>query len=197
MQIDLYELIGFVSGVICVYLVVKQNIWNWPVALVNAFFYILVFYQARLYADMGLQVIYIILSLYGWYEWLHGGKDHGKLTVSRTKLAENFILGIGAAVSTFGLGYFLTAYTNADLPYWDALTTVVSLCTQFLMARKKLESWVLWISVDIIYIGMYYYKALYLTMLLYAIFLVLATAGYFAWRKSFLGMKNNEHPTVN
>ncbi len=197
MPINLYELIGFVSGVICVYLVVKQNIWNWPVALVNAFFYIIVFYQARLYADMGLQVIYIILSIYGWYEWLHGGKDHGKLSVTRTRASEGLLLTLIAVVSTLGVGYFLTAYTNADLPYWDALTTVVSLCAQFLMARKKLESWVLWISVDIIYIGMYYYKALYLTMLLYAIFLVLATAGYFAWRKSFLEMKNNEHSTVN
>ncbi len=194
MPINLYELIGFVSGVICVYLVVKQNIWNWPVALVNAFFYIIVFYQARLYADMGLQVIYIILSIYGWYEWLHGGKDHGKLSVTRTRVSEGLLLTLIAVVSTLGVGYFLTAYTNADLPYWDALTTVVSLCAQFLMARKKLESWVLWISVDIIYIGMYYYKALYLTMVLYAIFLVLAAAGYFAWRKSLC--KHNGKPLV-
>jgi nicotinamide mononucleotide transporter len=184
MPIDIYELIGFISGVICVYLVVKQNIWNWPVALVNAFFYILVFYQARLYADMGLQGIYIILSLYGWYEWLHGGQNNSPLTVSRIRHTEGLTLGVIAVCSTFGLGYLLHAYTNADLPYWDALTTVMSLCAQFLMARKKIENWIIWISVDIIYIGMYYYKALYLTMVLYAVFLVLATMGYFAWRKS-------------
>lgn len=184
MQFDLYELIGFVSGVICVYLVVKQNIWNWPVALINAFFYIIVFYQARLYADMGLQVIYIILSIYGWYEWLHGGKDHGRLSVSGIRIQEGIVLGVIVAGSTAGLGYVLHNYTNADLPYWDALTTVVSLCAQFLMARKKIESWILWISVDIIYIGMYYYKVLYLTMILYAIFLILAVMGYLAWRKS-------------
>ncbi len=184
MQFDLYELIGFVSGVICVYLVVKQNIWNWPVALINAFFYIIVFYQARLYADMGLQGIYIILSVYGWYEWLHGGQDHGRLSVSRIRIQEGIALGVIAAGSTAGLGYVLHNFTNADLPYWDALTTVVSLCAQFLMARKKIESWILWISVDIIYIGMYYYKVLYLTMILYAIFLILAVMGYLAWRTS-------------
>jgi nicotinamide mononucleotide transporter len=179
-----FEIIGFISGVICVYLVVRQNIWNWPVALVNAFFYILVFYEARLYADMGLQAIYIVISIYGWYEWLHGGSDGGRLSVSRTTLSEWLTLSLIGVVSTLGLGYVLHNLTNADLPYWDALTTVISLTAQWLMAQKKVENWILWITVDIIYVGMYYYKALYLTLILYFIFLVLATMGYFAWRRT-------------
>ncbi len=190
---NVYEIIGFLSGVICVYLVVRENIWNWPVALINAFFYILVFYEARLYADMGLQVIYIIISIYGWYEWLHGGKEHGKLTVTRTGWLEASILLVIGFGGTIGLGMFLSHIPwiwpdlqPAALPYWDALTTVISLIAQWLMARKKLESWVLWILVDIIYIGMYYYKDLYLTLVLYAIFLILATSGLFAWRKSLM-----------
>lgn len=190
---NVYEIIGFLSGVICVYLVVRENIWNWPVALINAFFYILVFYEARLYADMGLQVIYIIISIYGWYEWLHGGKEHGKLMVTRTGWLEASILLVIGIGGTIGLGMFLSHIPwfwpdlqPAALPYWDALTTAISLIAQWLMARKKLESWVLWILVDIIYIGMYYYKDLYLTLVLYAIFLILATSGLFAWRKSLM-----------
>lgn len=184
MSVDIYELIGFITGIVCVYLVVRQNIWNWPIAIVNTIFYAIVFYQARLYADMGLQGIYFILSVYGWYEWLYGGKNKSRLTVTRISIGEALTLSFISVGGTTGLGYFLSRFTNADLPFWDAGTTVVSLCAQFLMARKKIENWILWISVDIVYVGMYYYKGLYLTMVLYSVFLVLAVMGLMAWYKS-------------
>jgi nicotinamide mononucleotide transporter len=184
LQLNWLEITGVITGFICVYLNTRENIWGWPIGIVSVFCYIFVFYDARLYADMALQVIYVVLGFYGWYEWLYGGEAKKALRISAIRKKELILLVAIGVVATGVTFYFLQKFTDASLPFWDSLTTVFSLAGQYLLARKVLENWLFWIFVDVIYIFVYFYKELYFTSLLYLGFLVLATAGYFRWRKS-------------
>jgi nicotinamide mononucleotide transporter len=177
------EIAATLFGVACVYLTVRQNIWCWPTGIVMAALYVVIFHDTRLYSDMGLQVVYLFLQFYGWHQWLHGGADHSPITISR--LPRNQIVAWGgiALVTTGGLGYAMVTYTDASLPFPDATTTVLSLIAQYFLSKKILESWVLWVAVDILSIGIYSAKELYLTAGLYTLFLGLATLGYFEWKK--------------
>jgi nicotinamide mononucleotide transporter len=178
------ELVAVIFGVVSVLLSVRENIWSWPTALVNVALYFALFRVAGLYSDMGLQVVYFGLSLYGWYEWLYGGKGRTALKVSRTPARLWGILAaVGVAVWAI-LGIATSHVSGVALPYVDAATATVSLVAQYLMTRKYLENWTLWIVIDIVYVGMFIYKGLYLTAGNYAIYLVLAVMGHLAWRKS-------------
>ena len=178
------EIVAAVFGVISVFLSVKQNIWSWPTAIVNVGLYIIVFFESKLYADTGLQVIYVVLNAYGWYHWLYGGKNRTELPVSRTSGRVGAILvGLGL-VGTALIGTLLAQKTDAALPYMDAMTTSTSLVAQWMMTRKLLENWIIWVAVDVVYIGMYIYKSLYVTAALYLVFLILSAMGYFQWRTS-------------
>jgi nicotinamide mononucleotide transporter len=177
------EVIAAAFGVISVYLSTRQNIWSWPTAIVNVALYTVVFYQGRLYGQMGLQPIYLALSVYGWYQWLHGGEHHTQLRVSRASgrlmvMVATFIL----------LGWLALAavlrQTDAALPRLDALLTIISLVAQWMMTRKILENWILWIAVDVVYVPMFISQRLYATSMLYAAFLVLAIMGFVEWRRS-------------
>ena len=171
-------------GILAVWLTTRENVWCWPTGLINVGLYIIVFYQARLYADMGLQLVYVVLCIYGWYHWLHGGKDHGKLQVSRVTARSLGVSFLVAVVFFLILGFVLARTTNADLPYLDSALASFSLVAQYFQTRKWIENWIVWIAVDIVYVGMYIYKQLYLTAGLYAVFLVLAVVGYSKWRQT-------------
>lgn len=179
-----YEIIGAALGLVSVWLTVKENIWLWPTGLVSVCFYIIVFFQAKYYANMGLQVVFIALQIYGWYEWLYGGKDRGRLKISRTSLRLGFLLAAVAFVATVVMGYLLATYTDASLPYWDSAATVLSLIAQWMLAKKLIENWILWIVVDVITVGLGLHNNLLLTTVLYVAFLVLAVAGLVEWRKT-------------
>jgi len=181
-----YEGAAFLFGIVAVYLTVRENVWCWPTGLVNVGLSILVFGRAKLYADMGLQVVYVLLCLYGWYEWRHGGPGHGMLIVSRTP--RQALLALAALGLTGGglLGLALTRYTDASLPFWDSSTTAFSLVAQYMQTRKWLENWIVWIAVDLVYVGIYVYKSLYLMSGLYTVFLVLAVLGLLEWRQSLV-----------
>ena len=178
------ELVAAVVGALSVYLSVRQNIWSWPTAIVNVVLYTLVFYDAKLYADMGLQVIYAALSVYGWYEWLHGGENRTELHVSRTSRRLSVILSSLGLAGAGVLGVVLRGATDAALPFMDSFLSSTSLVAQWMMTKKKLENWLVWIGVDVLYVGMFIFKHLYLTAGLYAVFLVLAVRGYVDWRRS-------------
>lgn len=178
------ELVAVIFGVVSVLLSVKENIWSWPTALINVALYTLLFYRTGLYSDMGLQVVYFVLSIYGWYEWLYGGKGRTELHVSRTPRSVWLAL-TGIAVAFWAVdGYATSHLPSVSLPYVDAATATVSLVAQYLMTRKYLENWTLWIVIDVVYVGMFIYKGLYLTAGNYAIYLVLAVMGHIAWKKS-------------
>ncbi|TFH66799.1 MAG: nicotinamide riboside transporter PnuC [Gemmatimonadales bacterium] len=178
------EVVAVVFGAISVYLSVRQNIWSWPTALVNVTLYFLIFRRERLYADMGLQVFYAGISLYGWYYWLFGGEGRTTLRVSHAPRILGVVLPLLGLSAAFGIGTLLDRTTNAAVPYMDSTLTVTSPIAQWMMSRKYLENWIVWVVVDVAYIGMFIYRGLYLTSFLYAVFLVLATRGYIDWRKS-------------
>ena len=178
------EILAALVGAISVWLSVRQNIWSWPTAIVNVVLYAFVFYDAKLYADMGLQVVYAVLSIYGWYEWLYGGAGRTELRVSRTGPRLAGLLALIAAIGSGVLGVFLHHATDAALPFMDSFLSSTSLVAQWMMTRKLLENWLVWIAVDVLYVGMFIFKGLYLTAGLYAVFLALAVRGYIDWRRS-------------
>ena len=178
------ELVAALFGAVSVYLSVRQNIWSWPTAIVNVGLYALVFYEAKLYADMGLQVIYLLLSIYGWYEWLYGGENRTELRVTRTSPKLGALLVVIALSGSAVLGVMLRRSTDAALPFMDSFLSSTSLVAQWMMTRKKLENWLVWITVDVLYVGMFVYKHLYITAGLYTVFLGLAVRGYIDWRRS-------------
>ena len=178
------ELFGAILGALSVYLSVRQNIWSWPTAIINVTVYAVVFYHAKLYADAGLQVIYAVLSIYGWYEWLHGGEHRTALRVTRTSPRLGALLTGIALVGSAALGTLLSRTTDAALPFMDSFLSSTSLVAQWMMTRKKLENWLVWIGVDVLYVGVFIYRHLYITAALYAVFLALAVRGYVDWRRS-------------
>jgi len=178
------ELVAALTGALTVWLSVRQNIWSWPTAIVNVGLYVVVFHGARLYADMGLQVVYAVLSVYGWYGWLHGGANRTALRVTRTSLRLAALLAVLAAAGGVLLGAILRNNTDASLPYLDSFLSSTSLVAQWMLTRKKLENWLVWIGVDVLYVGMFVTKGLHITAALYAVFLALAVKGFVDWRRS-------------
>lgn len=174
------EVVAFVTGAWCVWLTVKENIWNWPIGLANATFSGIVYFQARLFADSVLQGVYFVVGLFGWYWWLFGGQNRTELRVERAparELAVTFAVGYTA---TFAI-YMLLKHFNGAAPVLDAVLTSFSLVAQFLLTRKYLENWIVWIAVDLVYIPWLASRGLFLMALLYGVFLVLAIIGLFDW----------------
>ncbi len=178
------ELVAAALTLVAVYLTARQIIWCWPLAMVCVTLYAAVFYAARLYADMGLQALYFGFAVYGWWAWLHGGEDHGELEVSLTSSRTRVVLVVVATLGGVLLGQTLTRFTNASLPFMDSMLTSFSIAAQWMQTRKLLESWLVWLAVDVFYVGMFLYKDLYLTAGLYTVFLVLSAMGFTEWRRS-------------
>jgi len=178
------EAVAVIFGIISVYLSTRENIWSWPTALINVALFSALFLESGLYSDTGLQLVYFVLSLYGWYEWLYGGAGRTALTVTRTSTRTWAVMG-GIGVVTWALlGTITSRLPGTALPYVDAATTTVSLLAQWMMTRKLVENWLIWIAVDVVYVGMFVFKGLYLTAFNYGIYLVLAVMGYVSWKRS-------------
>ena len=179
------EHVAVAFGLANVYLTVRQNIWCWPVGVVMVSLYIYIFYGAKLYSDTALQVFFLVMQFYGWYQWTRGPVRHARSLVPVTRLrARGWALTIGGVVGgTALLGTTMHRLTDASLPYPDAFTTTLSVIAQFLMTRKILDNWTLWIVADIVYVGIYTNKALYWTAGLYGVFLILCVQGYREWRR--------------
>ncbi len=179
---NLLETTGVVTGILCVYLAAKNRIWSWPFAIVSVIIYIFIFWDAKLYADMGLQVYFLIMNFYGWYFWSR--KDNAKKAPVTSITSKEIILSlIGIIVFTAGLGFFLYKGTDASFPFIDSFCTACSLVAQIFLARKVLENWLIWIFVDIIYVGIYIIKDLDLTAGMYALYIFIAAMGYIEWRR--------------
>lgn len=179
----------FATGAVCVWLVVRENIWNFPIGILNVTGYTIVFFQANLYADAGLQIVYCILGFAGWTMWLRGAKVHEGETkqlqpIRRIGRIELTALMVVVFVATLSLWRTLH-WVGGSASFWDALTTSISLASQWMLNRKLLENWIGWIIVDFIYVPLYLYKELYLTSVLYAVFLCMATVGWIEWHRKW------------
>lgn len=177
------EIIAVALGVANILLVARRSIWNFPVALVMVTLYAQIFWEAKLYSDAGLQGFFFAVNLYGWWSWHASKVDAGEVVVERlTYTALAAWIG-GSVIAALGWGTVMSRLTDASLPYADASVAMLSVAAQLLMTWRKLENWYWWIVVNIISVGLYAIKGLYLTTGLYALFLVLALWGLMSWRK--------------
>jgi nicotinamide mononucleotide transporter len=178
------EVAGFITGALCVWLVARQNVWNWPIGILNNLAFLVLFATSGLFADSGLQVVYVALALYGWWAWLRGGVERTPLPVSRTTRVQwQWLLAAGVA-GTLLLVWVLTSFTTSTVPWADSVTTVLSLLATWGQTRKKVECWWLWIAADVIYVPLYAYKDLWLTAILYVGFMALCVMGLRNWTKA-------------
>lgn len=178
------ELLSFTLAAITVLLTIRQNHWAWLFTIVSSATYAVVFRDAKLYGDMALQFVFIGAAVWGWYMWLRGGDNHGVLTVSRLSRQGVITAALSWLTAFVAVALLLSGFTDTDVAYPDAFLTAGSLVGQVLLARKKLENWIIWIVVDVLYVGLYVYKGLMLTAILYAVFVFLAVQGLRAWRRS-------------
>ena len=184
--IDNYiEITGAVLGVLFLYFEIRQSALLWPTGILTSLFYIYIFYTAKFYADMGLQVYYVVMSIYGWYFWLKGKKqDEEVLPVVRLKANLAWKLVVITVLIFVLIAYVLVHFTDSPLPYWDAFTTSLSIVATWMLARKILEQWWLWIIVNFVSLGLYVYKGLYPTVVLFTFYTALSYVGLRQWKVS-------------
>lgn len=200
-ELSYIELIGTVFGLLAVYWASRENIWTWPASLINVTAFFILFYQINLYADMFLQIYFLIVSIYGWYNWLQPkNKEDVLLPISRMTQKELFIHAFLLVIGTIGIGYlmsqihlwFPSTFTEpAAFPYPDAFTTTASILAMILLSQKKIENWLLWIAVDVVAVYLYYLKDILFVSVEYVIFLIICIFGYINWRKT-LGVQITE-----
>nr|WP_321485849.1 nicotinamide riboside transporter PnuC [uncultured Draconibacterium sp.] len=184
------EILGAILGLAYIFFSIKQHILTWPTGLLTSALYVVVFFNARLYADMGLQVYYVIISIYGWYFWLSGKKQNEKKVGVRSTRKILWLKLAVVSIALYALLLFiLSNYTNSDVPHMDSVTTALSIVATWMLARKYIEHWLLWIFIDGFSAGLYIYKGLWATVILFVVYTVMALLGYIEWRKD---LKNFE-----
>ncbi len=179
------EIIAVLLGIANITLLIRRSIWNYPFGIVMVTLYAWIFFEAKLYSDALLQPFFFVVQIYGWYYWLKGRGDDGLIVVRRLSGRQAIGYGAAALAGISVWGTLMARHTDASFPYWDASILALSIVAQFLLARRRLENWLVWIAVDLLAIGLYWTKDLYPTAALYFVFLVLATVGYFNWRRIY------------
>ncbi len=177
------EIIAAILGIIGVWLTTKQIIWCWPVGLINVILSIIVFFSSKLYADVTLQIFYLVMTIYGWYNWIWGGASKNNLPVRNIRIVEFVIMLITGVLGFVIVGWLFSKYTDAALPYIDSFVAVWGVIATYAMAKKITENWIMWIIIDSVCVGIYFYKELYAFTILYFIFIVLAAFGLAEWKK--------------
>ncbi|MDO9040476.1 MAG: nicotinamide riboside transporter PnuC [Bacteroidota bacterium] len=182
------ELLGAILGIAYIFFSIRQNILTWPVGLLTSALYVSVFFSTKLYADMGLQMYYVVISIYGWYEWIWGNSASSlePLKVNRLKIRMGVLLAAISFVLFFLMWFILDNYTDSNVPVADSLATSLSIVATWMLARKILEHWLVWIFVDAFSIGLFWYKELYPTVILFVVYTIMAVIGYIEWKKELI-----------
>ena len=184
-DIKLLEFAGLVFGLLCVWFLIRQNILTWPAGILYVLISLIVFIKAKLYADFILHIFFLVLNIYGWYYWLTPQNDAERdVPVTNIKRSVMLVVLLFSVLGIFISGKLLTTFTDASVPYWDSTTSILSIAAMWLTAKKKIENWIIWLIVDILATGIYYYKGLYFYCILYLVYIGMAVAGYLSWRKS-------------
>lgn len=191
---DWWEFAGVVTGVIGVYLVTVEHIWNWSVGIINVLLYAYVFWGARLFADMSLQFFFLALQIHGWYQWAYGAENVDELPITRLSL-RTWLWLTPACLGLYAIYVPIVSHFKGAQPWVDSALTVLSIAAQFMTNFKKIECWAFWILIDLIFIPLYISRGLHSTAVLYGLFLVLAVAGWMNWYRLFcLGLKVRQLP---
>ena len=188
------EIFGVITGIIYVILEVKQNRLLWPLGIITSAAYIYIFFTGKFYADMGLQVYYVLISIYGWYYWSRGGAKavKGELPVVRMTRQQLILLSLSFIAFWVAIYFLLDTFTDSTVPLGDSLTTALAIVATWMLTRKIIEQWFLWIIANVVSIGLYIYKGLYPTVILYAVYAGMAVYGYLEWKRSMNKHIHNE-----
>jgi len=177
------EAVAVFFGLLSVWFAKKENILVYPTGIVSVLIYVYICLFAGLYADMGINGFYFIMSVYGWYKWTRKDQSDHFIPISKNTVKQHVISVIGVIVFFFILQFVLTNYTDSTVPNWDSATTAIFIVGMWLMALKKIENWIFWIIGDLVSIPLYFHKGLVLTSFQFTVFLVIAILGYLEWRK--------------
>lgn len=185
------EIFGAITGILYVFLEIKQNIWLWPLGIVTSALYIFIFYNSGFYADMGLQWYYLLISIYGWRLWSRkeeadtSGENEAKGIKPQSAAPVTASILVVLSVFLFIIIRFvLIRYTDSTIPGWDAFTTALSIVATWMLAKKLIEHWFIWFIVNIVSVGLYFYKGLYPTVALFIVYAIMAIVGFLQWRKT-------------
>ena len=178
------EAIAVVFSIACVVLAARRHVGTWPAGIVAVIAYFVVFVRAKLYADAMLQVVFLGQGVYGWYRWKQGGISTGNGHISALSHRQRVMLAIALSGSALAIGSGLARYTDASRPWLDATVSVLSLAANWLLARRIIDNWALWLTADVLYIGLFASKELFASAALYVVFLALAVTGWRSWLRS-------------
>lgn len=178
------ELIGFAVTIVSIWLATRENVWYYPTGIASVLLYAWIYFAARLYAEAGLQVVWLVLLIYGWHQWLYGGKDRTELPVTRTPRWGWIVAVISGVAMTAVIIAVQRSFTNNPNPYVDSAIAAWSIVAQWMTARKWIENWFLWLAVNTVAVPLYITRSLWLTAVLYVILWVLAVEGWRKWRIS-------------
>ncbi|MGQ9846785.1 MAG: nicotinamide riboside transporter PnuC [Bacteroidales bacterium] len=176
------EVIASLTGIVAIFFQIKVNPIYWPISIINVLLYIFVFYQARLYAEISLQVYYLVMSIYGWIFWSKKANNKS-IPISKTTMKMWITIIIIVPLVWLSMAFLLKKYSNTDVPFIDSFLTTLSFLATYLLARKKIENWLIWIFVDFSSISLYFYKQLYATIILFVVLTILAIIGYKEWKE--------------
>lgn len=195
---NILEIIGTIVGLLYIWLEYRASIYLWIASVIMPAIYIFVYYEAGLYADTGINVYFLLASVYGWVVWMKG-KSHPEdekteLPITHMPLSRILPLSLVLLLAFFGIAWILIEYTDSNVPWLDSFTTALSIVAMWMLARKFLEQWIAWIIVDIVCCGLYIYKDLYFTAGLYGLYTVIAVFGYFKWKRMMNLTHSQGHP---
>ena len=185
LQNSLLELLAVVFAVAYLVLAVKENSLCWYAAGISTLIFLFIFWDVKLYMESGLQIYYLAMAFYGWYQWRDAQTETVSLRVSKWRAKQHVVALALIAILTFVSGSLLNSGTDANWPYLDSFTTWASVVTTFMVARKILENWLYWLVIDSVSIYLYLDRELYFTSLLFAIYIVIIFFGWFAWNRSY------------
>jgi len=178
------EAVAFVLAIVMVVLNMRVNPIAWPLAIISSLLYFALFWNSKLYGDASLQVFFALVALWGWWQWLRGTAADGSALRVRSldAVARGWVFA-ALVLAWPATGWFLKRYTDTDVPWWDAFPTAGSVIGQWLLGRKYIENWAAWVVVNVVSVGLFAYKGLWLTTLLYTLFIAMSFMGWRAWAR--------------
>ncbi len=191
-----FDIVGSIFSFLSTIYYIRANKNAWPLALLAIFINLTLYLLTGLYADTSKETIYLITSIYGWYWWAHGGKNHGEVLITNITAMHALTLSVIAGFSIGLLSLLLIHFTNSQVPYWDATTTVLALTAQWLICRKIIQCWIVWFIVDALYVGLYFYKGIPTHSILLILYTGMAVIGYLHWRR-LIKRRNVQHQKIS